>query len=85
MTFKLNKCRIRKEPLGVILVMGPWNFPVWCSLCPALNAIAAGNTVILKVFTSRTLTYTDILPLALGTRPTYLRCPRKFSPQILPS
>jgi len=49
MTFKFNKCRIRKEALGVILVMGPWNFPVWCTLCPALNAIAAGNTVVLKV------------------------------------
>jgi len=51
LTFYFNKCRIRKEPIGVVLVMGPWNFPVWCSLCPALNALAAGNTVILKVLT----------------------------------
>lgn len=48
MTFKFSKCRIRKEPLGVVLVMGPWNYPVWCTLCPALNAIAAGNAVLLK-------------------------------------
>jgi len=49
MTFKFNKCRIRKEPIGVVLVMGPWNFPIWCTLCPVLNVFAAGNTVILKV------------------------------------
>jgi len=48
-TFKFNKARLRKEPLGVVLVMGPWNYPVWCSLCPAVNALAAGNTIILKV------------------------------------
>jgi acyl-CoA reductase-like NAD-dependent aldehyde dehydrogenase len=48
MSFYLNKCRIIKEPVGVVLIMGPWNFPVWCNLCPALYCIAAGNTVILK-------------------------------------
>jgi len=40
---------MRKEPLGVVLVMGPWNYPVWCSLTPAVNALAAGNTIVLKV------------------------------------
>jgi aldehyde dehydrogenase (NAD+) len=52
-TFKLNKCRIQKDPIGTVLVMGPWNFPIWCSLCPVLNALAAGNTVVLKVTTLR--------------------------------
>ena len=48
-TFKFNKCRFRKEPLGVVLVFGPWNYPIWCTLCPVLYAIAAGNTVVVKV------------------------------------
>jgi acyl-CoA reductase-like NAD-dependent aldehyde dehydrogenase len=48
MSFYFNKCRVRREPLGVVLVMGPWNYPVWCNLCPVLYAMAAGNTVILK-------------------------------------
>jgi aldehyde dehydrogenase (NAD+) len=38
----------RYDPLGVILVVGPFNFPVSLSLCPMISAIAAGNCVVLK-------------------------------------
>jgi len=36
------------EPLGVSLVIGAWNYPYQLSLAPAIAAIAAGNTVVLK-------------------------------------
>lgn len=36
------------EPYGVVLVMAPWNYPVLLCLEPLINAIAAGNCVILK-------------------------------------
>lgn len=36
------------EPLGNTLVIGAWNYPYQLSLVPAITAIAAGNTVILK-------------------------------------
>lgn len=36
------------EPLGVCLVIGAWNYPYQLSLAPAVAAIAAGNTVVLK-------------------------------------
>lgn len=36
------------EPYGVVLVMSPWNYPFMLSIEPAIGAIAAGNTVILK-------------------------------------
>lgn len=36
------------EPLGVSLIIGAWNYPYQLSLAPAVAAIAAGNTVILK-------------------------------------
>jgi aldehyde dehydrogenase (NAD+) len=36
------------EPLGVCLVIGAWNYPIQLSLAPAIAALAAGNTVILK-------------------------------------
>lgn len=36
------------EPLGVTLVIGAWNYPYQLSFAPAIAAIAAGNTVILK-------------------------------------
>lgn len=36
------------DPYGVVLVMAPWNYPVMLCLEPLINAIAAGNCVILK-------------------------------------
>ena len=40
--------RIVREPLGVVLVIAPWNYPVQLLLSPLVGAIAAGNTVLLK-------------------------------------
>ena len=44
----LLKPTIRKEPLGVVLVIGAYNFPVNLSLGPFIGAIAAGCTGVLK-------------------------------------
>ena len=40
---------IRREPLGVILVLAPWNYPYLTSVNAVVPAILAGNSVILKV------------------------------------
>lgn len=40
--------QIVNDPLGVVLVIAPWNYPVQLALVPLLGAIAAGNTVLLK-------------------------------------
>ncbi|MCW2563508.1 MAG: NAD-dependent aldehyde dehydrogenase, partial [Mycobacterium sp.] len=39
---------IEYEPYGTVLVIGAWNFPFVLTLGPAVGAIAAGNTVVLK-------------------------------------
>ena len=39
---------IRREPLGVVLVMAPWNYPYLTSVNAVVPAILAGNAVILK-------------------------------------
>jgi aldehyde dehydrogenase (NAD+) len=36
------------EPLGVVLIIGPWNYPVHLVLAPLVGAIAAGNCAVLK-------------------------------------
>ena len=36
------------SPLGVVLIIGPWNFPLQLLLIPMVGAIAAGNAVVLK-------------------------------------
>eukprot|EP00299_Pterocystis_sp_00344_P017564 c87_g1_i1.p1 GENE.c87_g1_i1~~c87_g1_i1.p1 ORF type:complete len:520 (-),score=128.81 c87_g1_i1:28-1587(-) len=40
---------IYKDPLGVVLIIGAWNYPVQLSLSPLVGAIAAGNCVVVKV------------------------------------
>jgi len=40
--------RMVPQPLGVVLVIAPWNYPVQLLLGPLIGAIAAGNAVVLK-------------------------------------
>ena len=39
---------ILTEPLGVVLIVSPWNYPFQLLLKPAIGAIAAGNCIVLK-------------------------------------
>lgn len=39
---------ITSEPLGVVLIIGPWNYPLQLLLAPLVGAIAAGNCAVLK-------------------------------------
>ena len=40
--------RVMPEPLGTVLIMGAWNYPVQLTLVPLIGAIAAGNCAIIK-------------------------------------
>ena len=40
--------RIHLEPLGVVLVIAPWNYPFMLLIAPLIAALAAGNTAVLK-------------------------------------
>jgi aldehyde dehydrogenase (NAD+) len=39
---------VEYEPYGTVLIIGAWNFPFALTLGPAVGAIAAGNTMVLK-------------------------------------
>ncbi len=39
---------LQPEPLGVVLIIAPWNYPVLLTLHPLLGALAAGNTAVIK-------------------------------------
>ena len=43
-----GKSYVMREPLGVVLIIGPWNYPVQLVLSPLVGAIAAGNCAVLK-------------------------------------
>ena len=39
---------IHRQPLGVVLIMAPWNYPFQLTIAPLVAAMAAGNCVVLK-------------------------------------
>lgn len=56
----LSKSYIKKCPYGVVLIMSPWNYPFLLTMDPLIDALAAGNTVVLKpseysVYTSQVM------------------------------
>ncbi|MBC7948459.1 MAG: aldehyde dehydrogenase [Chitinophagaceae bacterium] len=40
--------RVMREPFGVVLIIGPWNYPFQLLMSPLIGAIAAGNCVVFK-------------------------------------
>ncbi|KAB8079247.1 Aldehyde/histidinol dehydrogenase [Aspergillus leporis] len=48
LSFKFMSPKIRKDPLGCVLVIGAFNYPFQLTLGPVIGAIAAGNTVVIK-------------------------------------
>ncbi|TGN01630.1 aldehyde dehydrogenase family protein [Leptospira yasudae] len=48
MTLFGAKSQMIYEPRGVVLIIGPWNYPFYLTFAPLAAAIAAGNTVLIK-------------------------------------
>jgi aldehyde dehydrogenase (NAD+) len=43
-----SSARIHREPFGVVLIIGPWNYPLQLVLAPLVGALAAGNCAVIK-------------------------------------
>ena len=43
-----SKAKIYYEPFGQVLIMSPWNYPFQLAMIPLADAIAGGNTIVLK-------------------------------------
>jgi aldehyde dehydrogenase (NAD+) len=48
LVFQPGKSYVYREPLGLVLIIAPWNYPIQLSLVPLIGALAAGNVAILK-------------------------------------
>jgi beta-apo-4'-carotenal oxygenase len=48
LTYSIMNFRVRKEPLGTTLIIGPYNYPVQLLLAPLVGAIGAGCTAVIK-------------------------------------
>jgi coniferyl-aldehyde dehydrogenase len=46
--FQPASARVRHEPLGVIGIISPWNYPLQLALSPLVDALAAGNRAMVK-------------------------------------
>ena len=46
--FRPSRARILYQPVGVVGIIGAWNYPILLTLSPLSNALAAGNHVIIK-------------------------------------
>lgn len=47
--FRPGRSRIVKQPLGVVGIIAPWNYPINLSVAPLAAALAAGNRAIVKI------------------------------------
>jgi aldehyde dehydrogenase (NAD+) len=43
-----GRATVEVEPLGVVLIIGPWNYPQQLVLAPLIGALAAGNAAVIK-------------------------------------
>ena len=43
-----SSSRVIREPLGVVLIIAPWNYPLQLLVTPLVGAIAAGNCAVVK-------------------------------------
>ncbi len=48
LSLKPGEAMIKPEPLGCVLIIGPWNYPFSLTLQPLISALASGNTAVLK-------------------------------------
>jgi aldehyde dehydrogenase (NAD+) len=66
----LGRSFVQRDPLGVVLIIAPWNYPVGLLISPLVGAIAAGNAAVLKpseVTPHTSKAIADLLPKYVDT------------------
>ncbi len=60
-----GRAKIMRQPLGVVGIVGPWNYPLQLMLCPLVGALAAGNRAMLKP-SELTPTFAELLKVKIA-------------------
>lgn len=71
LTLAPGRGQVVQEPLGVVLIIGPWNYPLQLVTGPLIGALAAGNAVIVKpseVAAATSALLADLIPRYLDRR-----------------
>ncbi len=80
-----SRSRLYKDPLGVVLVIGPWNYPLQLLLAPVIGAIAAGNAVVMKPGEFSPATAAVVTKLISETfAPEYILCVNGEGATVVP-
>ena len=64
-----GRAEVISEPLGCVLIIGPWNYPFHLTIQPLVSALAAGNTAVLKPSEHATATAALIAELITAAFP----------------
>ncbi|MFB6455706.1 aldehyde dehydrogenase [Chitinophaga sp. Hz27] len=80
-----SSSRIYRQPLGLTLIIAPWNYPFMLQISPLLGAIAGGNCAILKPSELAPATSAIITTLIKETfDPTYIAVVEGDGGQVIP-
>ena len=81
-----SSSRIEAEPLGVTLIIAPWNYPFQLLINPLVGAIAAGNCAVLKPSELAPATSALMKKLIEDTfAPSYVACVEGDGAQVVPA
>lgn len=75
-TTQASLSQVRFEPLGLVLAVMPWNYPVWQIMRFAIPALCAGNACLVKPAPSVaqvTAKFMDLIDEAIPLRASYLK------------
>jgi betaine-aldehyde dehydrogenase len=64
-----NTTFLRREPVGVVAAITPWNYPLWQAIWKIVPALATGNTVVIKPAENTPLSTTRFVQLAAAVLP----------------
>ena len=79
-----SQSRIIREPLGVVFIIGPWNYPFNLLFTPLVGAIAAGNCAVLKPSETSPATAAVMQRILTAFPPEYIGCAEGEGSEVVP-
>jgi len=77
---------VYRDPLGVVLVISPWNYPLQLLLIPLVGAIAGGNCVVLKPSEAAPATAIEIEKIVTEIfSPEYIKVVQGDGSEVVPA
>ncbi len=80
-----SSSKIYRDPLGVVLIIAPWNYPLQLALIPLVGAIAGGNCAVVKPSELASATAVIVEKIITNTfPPEYVRAIQGDGAEVIP-